>query len=381
VAGAMDGTEGEATGVGFSVSSNVVVDLVHGPFVLNVPVHVSDPVLSSDGGHGAIDISGVVEHLVSTLEGFVDPLRSLRLDGVVDLVGAEVPGLDFLRDVEGGLNISLVEVADERGAPGARRELVSLGVSSSQPGSVVSGTPGVSFIKFLLRAVELGVGSEAVTDSEDVVDVDFASKAVEFVKVASALSSDVGAVGTGEVTVSGLNLIMESGVVKRVPVAHVDEGGGSIELPVGDSVSDSKALEEGLEDGVVLTVGGVVLVDVVGHVGHVDSSVRFTGQPEVVLLEFGVLLVEGQDDGEVIFTGGLIIESAVLDTSASRVTDSSGLIDPEHVHLLVPGLGVLVPRSLHVSRVDIERSVLLSESQHGGASGTTISPDHDRRVS
>jgi hypothetical protein len=65
-----------------------------------------------------------MEHLVSTLKGFVDPLRSLRLDGVVNLVGAQVPGLDFLRNVEVSLHSLVVEVGNERSSPGAGREFI-----------------------------------------------------------------------------------------------------------------------------------------------------------------------------------------------------------------------------------------------------------------
>ena len=271
----VDGTESKATGVGFSISSNVAVNFIHRPFVIDVPSHIGNPILSSDSGHCTIDISRVVKHGVFALKGFIDPLRSLRLDGVVDLVGAQAPGLNFSGDVKVGLNLSVVEVGNQRSSPSARGKFVRCS-SSLQPRGVVGGTPGVSLIKFLLRSIELGVGAEAVTHSEDVIDVNFADETVEFVQVTSALSGNVCSERSGEIALGLLNLIIQGGIVKGMPVAHVNEGRGSVVLPVGDTVTDSEALKLRFKDRVVFTVGGVVLIDVVGHVGNVDSSVRFT---------------------------------------------------------------------------------------------------------
>lgn len=178
-----------------------------------------------------------------------------------------------------------------------------------------------------------------------------------------------------------MNLLIEGSIVKGVPVAHVHVGRGGVILPVSDTIANSEALKVGLEDGVVFSVSSVMLVDVVSHVGHVDSSIRLSREPEVVLLELRVLFIPGQDDSEVVLARRIIIESAVFDSSASGVPNSSRLVNPKHVHLLVPGLRVLVPRTLLVSRLNVERSVLLSEAEHGGASRTTIGPDHHRRVS
>lgn len=232
-----------------------------------------------------------------------------------------------------------------------------------------------------MSTVELRIRSKAVAGSEDIIDVDLAHKTVEFVQVASTFSSNVGSIRSREIALCGLNLIVEGGVVERVPVAHVDEGRGGIELPVSYTIADSEALEVGLENLVVFTMGSVMLIDVVGHVGHVNSSIRFSREPEVVLLELRVLFIESQDHGQVILAGGFVIESTVFDSSAGGVSDSSRLVDPEHVHLFVPRLGVFVPCSFLVSRFDVEGTVFLSETKHGRASWTTIGPDHDWRVS
>lgn len=47
------------------------------------------------------------------------------MNGVVDLVGAQVPGLDFLRNVEVSLHSLIVEVGNERSSPGAGRESIN----------------------------------------------------------------------------------------------------------------------------------------------------------------------------------------------------------------------------------------------------------------
>jgi len=152
MASAVDSTEGEAASVGLGVTSNVVVDLIHCPLVGYIPAHISNPVLSSNSRYGSIGIARVVEHLVFTLKGLINPLRSLRLDSVVDLVSAQVPRLNISWDVEGSLHVILIQVGNERSSPGARRELVRSG-TFLQPGGVVIGTPRVSLIKLLLRAI------------------------------------------------------------------------------------------------------------------------------------------------------------------------------------------------------------------------------------
>lgn len=61
-----------------------------------------------------------------------------------------------------------------------------------------------------------------------------------------------------------------------MPVTHLNESWGSVVGPVGNTVSDSKALEKGFENSVILTVSSVVLVNVISHVGDIDSTVGLT---------------------------------------------------------------------------------------------------------
>ena len=61
-----------------------------------------------------------------------------------------------------------------------------------------------------------------------------------------------------------------------MPVSHFDKSGSSVVVPVGDTISYGETLEVRLEYGIVSSVGGVVLVNKVGHVWDVDSTIRFS---------------------------------------------------------------------------------------------------------
>ena len=165
---------------------------------------------------------------------------------------------------------------------------------------------------------------------------------------------------------------------ERVPVGHVDEGGGGVILPVGNTVTDSETLKVRLEGVIVISVLLVVLDDVVGKVGHIDASIRLTRDVKLVLLEFGEELVPLEDGGEVVLAARVIVEGAVLDALAVRVTDTSGLLNVKDVGLLVPGVFVLV--ELGAARLESEGTILLHEAEHGRAAGATVEPDKNWSV-
>lgn len=97
----VDGSEGETTLIGLPVSSNLSCKHVSLPIAGSVPAEGGDPVLSSNSWDSTIGVAGVVEHPDLALELLVDPLRALWLDNIVDLVGAKVPGLNIIGNVEG----------------------------------------------------------------------------------------------------------------------------------------------------------------------------------------------------------------------------------------------------------------------------------------
>ena len=158
-----------------------------------------------------------------------------------------------------------------------------------------------------------------------------------------------------------------------MPVGHVDESSISIVLPVGDTITDGETLKVWLE--IVLSSALVVLVNVVGKVGHVDASIGLTRDVKVVILELGELFVPLEDDIQVVLSTGMVIKGAVLDALAVGVTDASGLLDVKEVGLHVPGVHIRV--EFVGTGCDLEGTVLLHETKHGGAAGATIEPDED----
>ena len=129
---------------------------------------------------------------------------------------------------------------------------------------------------------------------------------------------------------------------ERVPVGHINKSGCCVILPVSYAVSDSKTFKVRLERIFVISVILVVLDDVVGKVGHINSSIRLTRDIKFVLLEFREEFVPLEDGSEVVLTTCVIIEGTVLGALTVRVTDSSGLLDVKNVSLSVPRVCVLV---------------------------------------
>ena len=80
-----------------------------------------------------------------------------------------------------------------------------------------------------------------------------------------------------------------------MPESHINVGVGRVVLPIRDSISNHKSLEVWLEDGRVISVLGVILIDIVGEVRHVNSGVRLTRDVELVGLELEELLEPSED--------------------------------------------------------------------------------------
>lgn len=377
VASAVDGSESETAFVRLPVSSNLAFNSVLFPLINGVPSKGSDPVLGSNCGHGTIGVTGVVKHLNLACELLIDPLRGLRLGSVVDVTLAKVPSLNVIRDVHGLADLIRVHVVEETSAPGARWEIVErlrvscLGeilqprsvVLSSDPLAVVSwGILGVK-MREALGCLRLRIGTSTPAGSEDVINVDLADVVVEAHVEASALIGDIGHVGHVPIAVSIGELLVLLLTHERVPVGHIDEGGSGVILPVGNTVSDSETLEVRLEGVCVISVLLVVLDDVVGKVGDIDSSIRLTRDVKLVLLELREEFVPLEDGGEVVLSASVIIEGAVLGALTVGVTDTSGLLDVKDVGLSVPRVSIL--GEVGATRGKLEGTVLLHEAEHG----------------
>jgi len=74
-----------------------------------------------------------------------------------------------------------------------------------------------------------------------------------------------------------------------VPVAHINVGSVCVISPVSDTISYCETFQVRLEDFGVICVFLIVLVDVVGKIGDVDTSVGLTGDVEFVIFELGEL--------------------------------------------------------------------------------------------
>ena len=377
VASAVDGSESETAFVRLPVSSNLAINSVLFPLINGVPSKGSDPVLGSNCGHGTIGVTGVVKHLNLACELLIDPLRGLRLGSVVDVTLAKVPSLNVIRDVHGLADLIRVHPVEETSAPGARWEIVErrrvscLGeilqprsvVFSSDPLAVASwGILGVK-MREALGCLRLRIGTSTPAGSEDVINVDCADIVVEAHVEAGALIRDIGHVGHVPIAVGLGELLVLLLTHKRVPVGHIDEGGSGVILPVGNTISDSETLKVRLEGVCVISVLLVVLDDVVGKVGHIDSSIRLTRDVKLVLLELREEFVPLEDGGEVVLSASVIIEGAVLGALTVRVTDTSGLLDVKDVGLSVPRVSIL--GEVGATRGKLEGTILLHEAEHG----------------
>jgi len=152
-----------------------------------------------------------------------------------------------------------------------------------------------------------------------------------------------------------------------VPVAHFKVGRSAIKVPVSNTIAHCKTFEVGLENAVIFCVLCVVQVDVVGHVGHVYSSVRFTGEVEVIVLELRKLLEESENYIKVILASSVIGESAVFHVICVTVAESNTcwLLDVKYICLSVPAVvtfdDLINFRDTSWNR---ERTILLHESEH-----------------
>lgn len=173
------------------------------------------------------------------------------------------------------------------------------------PGSVVVGAP-LRHLSVFSSFVELRSSLRCITfspaSSENVVHVNLGSESLELCEEVHAFRGSLSHVGSIKDAFVLLEFLIKVGVIEGVPVAHFDVGSSGVVVPVGDSISYGKTFEVWLEDRIVTCIIGVVLVNEVSHVGNVDSSIRFSGEVEIIGLEFGIFLEPGENDIEVILS-------------------------------------------------------------------------------
>lgn len=117
----------------------------------------------------------------------------------------------------------------------------------------------------------------------------------------------------------------------------------------------------------------IVLVDLPSKVGNVDSGIRLSTHEELVFLEFREFGVPDFESVDGVLGLDHIVGGHVLVSLSQGVADTSRTFEPHDVGSLVPGVGVVL--DLCFTIINNPRSILLHESEHGGASGTTVEPD------
>ena len=159
----------------------------------------------------------------------------------------------------------------------------------------------------------------------------------------------------------------------RVVVGEVDVS-RFLQFCVEPTVVDAKADEFDLlaMDGAGGD-GGVLLLNVVGELGTVVSTVGFGEDAEVAVLVLGELGVEGLEECPDVRGGG---NSGVHLAIAVGEASPDGLVDVEHVGDAVPRVGV--ERGGGVAVDEVARPVLHEEPDHRRAAGATIEPGCQR---
>ena len=155
--------------------------------------------------------------------------------------------------------------------------------------------------------LNLRVRASAPAGAENIVDVDGLGEGLELGLKGHALIRDTDHVGHVPVTVGSDELIVELLANKGVPVAHVDISSVGVVLPVGDAITDGETLKVRLEDGIIISVLLVVLVNIVGKVGDVDTSIGLTRDVKLIIGELGELLEPLEGDGQVVLAAFLVI--------------------------------------------------------------------------
>jgi len=105
-----------------------------------------------------------------------------------------------------------------------------------------------------------------------------------------------------------------------------------------------------------------MLVNIVGKVGDVNSSVGLSGDIEVVLSVLGEFVVPLKDDSEVVLATLFVVERAILDAVAVGEANTCRLLDVEQVGLSIPRVLTLVENCS--ARLKTEGTILLHEAEH-----------------
>ena len=176
-------------------------------------------------------------------------------------------------------NLTVGKVLNERASEGARRNDWSGLIEAESPRSVLSLISSLSIWldlssndseSSLLRGVVI-LGVLTVASTEDIVDVHAVGKVTKLLGQLITLG-----IGITKVSKSALLLhdfIIEGLLDETVTISHVNEGRGSVIVPVGDTVANHHTLKVGSEDIRISNVDLVVVMDLVHKVRNINSTI------------------------------------------------------------------------------------------------------------
>ena len=277
------------------VTGNLTIGEPRSVGIDNGPVELLDPALSAVGGDGTIGVSRVEHEVGLVSEDVVDPHGSFILNVISEGLRAHLPGLDLSGDVESLTDILSVKVIGEEvtvdglsrfglGDMGEERSVLSHGHTALVGAGLALDDSGT-------EAGGVG-GGEVVVLSVKIVPVELTAEVLELRGEFNALRSLGGGAHVVEVSVAASFVdFLEHGHRDDLHVGKgLGERGPNVVAPVGGSVTDHGTTEADLGEISVELSLEVVLVDLPGKVGNVDSSVRLTGDEDVVGKVLGELL-------------------------------------------------------------------------------------------
>lgn len=140
---------------------------------------------------------------------------------------------------------------------------------------------------------------------------------------------------------------------------------GVLHVRVYPSIADGNSLQ------IHAIVGGIGQV-VVSNRWNVVTSITLTCEIEVSTLELWILLKEPVNELLEVVSNLLFISFVVEDAGALAEPSAHGLVDKEEVGDIVPGVLVFLESQI---LLDNEGSVLVKESNFGGATWSACQPD------
>ena len=279
------------TVIPFGVARHLPISEPGSPSLFGSPVEALNPIFGSFGGHCAISVSRVLQNAVFVFEDGVNPNGGLVGFVILDLGGAFGPRLNFLGDVERLAHILSVHVV--RDVLAQKRSL--LVVRMFEPGGVFCGcvSPGVLLVfpsdKSHTKTVRILGRVQVVVGAVQVIPVELLGQRLNFEFRFDAL----GSLRSSKATQFFVLLPQ----LRRYDVKVGNSGRvGRCHSPFGlfecATVSNHESLHVDGSEFTVEIRSQVVLVDLPGQPGYVNSSVRLSAHIQVVVCKFGEFGVE-----------------------------------------------------------------------------------------